>query len=267
MPHKPTLIILLICLVLLSSACSGSDADIPTKVVVAESLTPEVIPPTLTATVQTIENDPPRTLRPFSPAQGGSLISDKNEFFTAAGNCVACHKNNIDEAGNDVSFGEYWRSSIMANAAKDPYYLAGVSMNIDRYPEYSAAIESKCSICHMPMAHLSDSFNGEESLIFGTEGYLDAQHPLHKMASDGVSCTACHQIQHEELGEFSSFSGGFTIDNIATMGARTLFGRFDLHQSSQNMMAKSSGFISQTFSRMVLSAMSGSPNRRPILNG
>jgi len=95
------------------------------------------------------------------------------------------------------------------------------------------------------MAHLSDSFYGEESLIFGTEGYLDSQHPLHKLASDGVSCTACHQIQDEELGEFSSFSGGFTIDNNTTMGARTLFGRFDLHRSSQNMMAKSSGFISQ----------------------
>ena len=245
MPHKPTLIILLICLVLLSSACSGSDADIPTKVVVAESLTPEVIPQTPTATVQTPENQPTRTPRPFSPAQGGSLISDKNEFFTAAGNCVACHKNNIDEAGNDVSFGEYWRSSMMANAAKDPYYLAGVSMNIDRFPEYSAAIESKCSTCHMPMAHLSDSFYGEENLIFGTEGYLDSQHPLHKMALDGVSCTACHQIQDEELGEFSSFSGDFTIDNNTPMGARILFGRFDLHQSSQNIMANSSGFISQ----------------------
>ena len=244
MAQKSTLVTIIIALILLSSACSSSTAETPPAVISVESLTPDVIPPTLTAAVPTLDNQPTRTPRPFSPAQGGSLTSDKNEFFTAAGNCIACHKNNIDQADNDVSFGEYWRSSMMANSAKDPYYLAGVSMNIDRFPEYSTAIESKCSPCHMPMAHISDVFNGEESLIFGSEGYLDSQHPLHKMASDGVSCTACHQIQDEGLGEFSSFSGGFSVDNDTPMGNRTLFGRFDLHQSSQNIMSKSSGFIS-----------------------
>ena len=244
MPKKSRLLIMLIGLVILSSACSGSKAEVPTSVVIEETPTLAVIPPTLTATVQTPENPPERTPRPFSPAESGSLINDKNEFFTAAGNCVICHKNNIDEAGNDVSFGEYWRSSMMANSAIDPYYLAGISMNRDRFPEYSVEIESKCSTCHMPMANLSVSFYGEESSIFGPEGYLDSQHPLHKLAVDGVSCTVCHQIQDEELGEFSSFNGGFTIDNAAPMGARTLFGRFDLLQSSQQMMSKSSGFIS-----------------------
>jgi len=46
------------------------------------------------------------------------------------------------------------------------------------------------------------------------------------------------------MGDFSSFSGGFVIEKGASMGERTLYGRFDLHQSSQNMMSKSSGFIS-----------------------
>ncbi len=244
MAQKYTLVTIIIGLILISSACSSPTEETPSADVRAESITPEVIPPTLTAVFPTLEYQPTRTPRTFLPAQSGSLISDKNEFFTAAGNCIACHKNNIDQAGNDVSFGEYWRSSMMANSTIDPYYLAGVSMNIDRFPEYSAAIESKCSTCHMPMAHISDIFYGEESLIFSAEGYLDSQHPLHNLASDGVSCTACHQIQYEGLGEFSSFSGGFVIDQDTPMGARTLFGRFDLQQTSQNMMSNSSGFIS-----------------------
>ena len=245
MSQRSALFIITVGLVILSSACSGSQAEAPANVVNTETPILEVISPTLTGTVQIQEKQPTRTPRPFSPAQGGSWISDKNDFFAASGNCVACHKQNIDQAGNDVSIGEYWRSTMMANAAIDPYYLAGISMNIDHFPEYGTAIESKCSTCHMPMAHFSDLFNGAESLIFGPEGYLDHQNPLHKLASDGVSCTACHQIQDEGMGDFSSFSGGFVIDNNAPMGARTLFGRFDLQQSSQNMMSNSSGFTSQ----------------------
>lgn len=253
MKHKTILISLIISVVVISGACSGGSEVAQTQVIIVGSLTPESAPATLIATDQSPDIKPVKTPRPFSPAQGGALITEMNEFFTAAGNCVPCHKNNIDESGNDVSVGEYWRSTMMANAANDPYYLAGVSTNIDRFPEYSAEIESKCSKCHMPMAHISDMFFGEESLIFGTNGYLNTEHNLHKLAMDGVSCTSCHQIQDEELGEFSSFSGGFAIDDTTPMGSRTLFGRFELHQSSQNMMAKSSGFISQKSDHLIQS--------------
>lgn len=132
----------------------------------------------------------------------------------------------------------------MANSALDPYYLAGVSMNLARYPEYDQAIQSKCSSCHMPLAFTSDTFQGNESLIFGPEGYLDPEHPLHILAADGNSCTACHQIQDQDLGQFTSFSGGFSVDDQSPMGERALYGRFELSQPSQRMMAMSSGFIS-----------------------
>ena len=254
MSQKPAQFLILISLALFLGACSGDSVEAPTKVVIAESLTPEGIS---IETVQIFDAQPTGTPRPFLPALGGSWISDKNDFFAASGNCVACHKQNIDQAGSDVSIGEYWRGTMMANSAIDPYYLAGVSMNVDRFPEYGAAIESKCSTCHMPMAHITDSFNGAESLIFAPEGYLDPQNPLHKLAADGVSCTACHQIQDEGLGDFSSFSGGFVIDAKAPMGARTLFGRFDILQSSQNMMANSSGFISEKSAHLIESEVCG----------
>jgi hypothetical protein len=161
----------------------------------------------------------------------------------------------VDEAGNDVSNGEYWRSTMMANAAKDPYYLAGVSINVARYPEYRAAIETKCSTCHTPMAHFSDAETGEPIILFGADGYLDPQHPLHTLAVDGVSCTICHQIQNEGLGEFTSFSGGGVFDMQTPMGSRAIFGPFVPQRSGQNIMSGTSGFIPRQGDHLVQSEL------------
>jgi len=228
------------------SACkSTSNVDVPTQTMLVESPITVSVTPSLSAAEEEPEVQPTGTILPFSPAPGGILEVDNNDLFAAAGICVICHQNNVDEAGNDVSNGEYWRSTMMANAAKDPYYLAGVSLNVARYPEYSAAIETKCSTCHMPMAHFSDAAKGEESIIFSANGYLDLQHPLHTLASDGVSCTTCHQIQNEELGGFTSFSGGAVFDLRTPMGTRSLFGPFVPQRSGQNIMSRTSGFIPQ----------------------
>jgi hypothetical protein len=236
---------LFIGVVLLLAACGGAEPGLPTEVAVSATFTPLEISAPATEEEPTVEEEPASTPRPYSPAEGEDFLIARNEYFAASGNCTICHDENYDAAGNDVSFGELWRSSMMANSALDPYYLAGVSMNTDRFPEFTGDIESKCSSCHMPMAHVTASFKNRESLIFGPEGYLESTNPLHKMALDGVSCTTCHQIQDRNLGEFSSFSGGFEIDQDTPMGNRILFGRFVPNHMSQNMMAMNAGFISQ----------------------
>lgn len=154
MSRKFSLSFILIGILLILSACSTSGSEVPTQVTISEPPIIESVSPTFTATVQLPDAQAAATPRPFSPAHGGALIADKNEFFTAAGNCVLCHKNNIDEAGNDVSIGEYWRSSMMANSAKDPYYLAGISMNIDSFPEFGAAMNPNAAhaICPWPIS-------------------------------------------------------------------------------------------------------------------
>ena len=45
-----------------------------------------------------------------------------------------------------------WRSTMMANAARDPYWQASVRREILDHPKLTAAIEDKCATCHMPMA-------------------------------------------------------------------------------------------------------------------
>lgn len=239
MSRKLFLILFLTGLTLIISAC---DNTTPT-VEFAKQPTAVENTPTVTVTEEVPETQPVESLRPFSPASVGRLSSDNNDLFAAAGKCVTCHQNNKDEAGNDVSNGEYWRSTMMANAAKDPYYLAGVSINLARYPDFGPDIEDKCNTCHMPMAHFSDAAQAQQGLIFGEDGYLYPQHPLHTLALDGVSCTTCHQIQDEGLGGFTSFSGGGVFDTQTPMGTRLLFGPFGPQQSGQNIMSGSSGFI------------------------
>ena len=245
MNRRMILLVTLFLLALTASACSSSATQSPTQVPATASPKAESVPPTPNEAAPTSATQPTREPRPFSPPTGGELVTAKNEFFTAAGNCVICHRSNFDEAGNDVSLGEDWRGSMMAHSAVDPYYLAGVSMNLARFPAYDQAIQSKCSSCHLPMAHTSASFYGEESLIFGEGGFLDPVNPLHTLAKDGVSCTVCHQIMDLDLGEFDSFSGGFVIDKDTPLGERLLYGSYIPHMGSQRMMAMSTGFISQ----------------------
>ena len=260
MPSKITLFLLLTCLTIFINACS--DATTPSPIASSSATatavptdTPVDISATLPSTevVETPEAPPAESVRPLAPAQGGALASARIDWFATAGICVVCHQNNVDEAGNDVSNGEYWRSTMMANAAKDPYYLAGVSINVAYYPEYSAAIETKCSTCHMPMAHYSNIAQGQQGVIFGANGYLDPQHQHQTLALDGVSCTVCHQIQSEGLGDFDSFSGGGIFDLQTPMGSRTIFGPFVPQRPSQNIMSRSSGFIPQQGNHIIQS--------------
>ena len=277
MPSKSLLVLLMTGLALLISACSGATTPSPiassstTAATAAEAATAvtaatvqtessAAVKPTLPPTemVETPGAQPAESARPLSPAHGGTLASASNDWFATAGICVVCHQNNVDEAGNDVSNGEYWRSTMMANAAKDPYYLAGVSIEVERYPEFGAVIEAKCNTCHMPMAHFSDAAQGQSGLIFGKDGYLDPQHPLHTLALDGVSCTSCHQIQDQGLGEFSSFSGGMVFDLHSPPGQRPLFGPFIPSRPGIMMMSRTTGFVPQQGAHLLQSELCAS---------
>ena len=47
-------------------------------------------------------------------------------LFTHSDNCLACHNTLLSPDGEDVSIGATWRSTMMANSARDPYWQAGV---------------------------------------------------------------------------------------------------------------------------------------------
>lgn len=171
------------------------------------------------------------------PAAQQASKKTPDVFFAAGDTCLVCHNNIITRTGEDVSIGADWRASMMANSARDPYWMAAVRREIMDHPGSREAIEDECSICHMPMTTFPARAAGGKGSIFDQ---LSADSPDVALASDGVSCTVCHQIQPTKFGDPSSFNGGYVIDVAAS--TRKVFGPFAIDAGRTKVMESSSGF-------------------------
>jgi hypothetical protein len=107
-------------------------------------------------------------------------------------------------AGDDASPHGLWQGTMMANAFRDPYWRAQVAKESAAAPERTGEIQALCIRCHAPMAHHTAELGGQPARTIATV----ADDPL---ARDGVSCTVCHQIQPEGLGEAETFAGMLRI--------------------------------------------------------
>jgi hypothetical protein len=178
-------------------------------------------------TTTTTTNPPTQTFA------GLELATFNTEDFTGSGNCAVCHTNLSDAAGSDVSVDTHWRSTMMANAAKDPLWQAMVASEVSRNPQLKEVIEDKCASCHMPMAYTQADTDGSSTLMFD-EGFLNESNPLNEAAMDGNSCTLCHQIVDPELGTYH-------IDTSTDSPDRLLYGPYEGY--SQSTMK---GFVGYT---------------------
>jgi len=133
------------------------------------------------------------------------------DLFLTSDNCMACHNGLYSAQGEDVSIGFAWRGSVMAHAARDPYWQAAVRREVTDHPKARAAIETECSRCHMPMHHVAVRATGGTPRIFAN---LDpkARPDVTAPARDGVSCSVCHQIEADKLGQPESFVGHFVVE-------------------------------------------------------
>lgn len=164
------------------------------------------------------------------------------DLFTTAGACVSCHTQMTDVDGTDVSIDAWWASTMMANAAIDPYWQASVRFESQVNPHLKSVIEDKCATCHTPMAHFAAMQGGEETVLFDG-GWLNPAHELHALAVDGVSCTLCHQIEPDNLGEPESFSGEYVIDTELPAGERPAYSRFEVDDAGRQVMQAASGYV------------------------
>jgi hypothetical protein len=153
------------------------------------------------------------------------LTAFSSAYFAGSGVCAQCHSGLYDESRADVSIDSHWRSTMMANASKDPIWEAKVASEVMRNPKLKSVIEDKCATCHMPMARTQAKFEGS-AVEIGGKGYLHTQNPFHEIAMDGVSCTLCHQIQDSDLGSGESFSGHYTVDPSTKRPDRYIFGPY-----------------------------------------
>jgi hypothetical protein len=176
----------------------------------------------------------PPTERPGQP-----LTVFTTADFSGSGWCAMCHSDLSDQAGNDASIDAHWRSTMMANAARDPYFLAKVSSEVLHNPSIAAIIEDKCAVCHMPMARTQGVVNGQPVAML-EPGYLHPDDDLHQAAMDGVSCTLCHQVEGRGLGTDETFSGDYTIDTTTSPPNRLNYGPFP--EPEQRLMREISGY-------------------------
>jgi hypothetical protein len=180
-------------------------------------------------------------------AEGGVRAQRAHQdlsLFTHSENCVACHNNLTAPSGEDISIGAAWRSTMMANSARDPYWQAGVRRETIDHPMHSAAIQDECAECHMPMATQIARAAGGKGEVFAhlpiaTSGPID----LHRLAGDGISCTVCHQISSERLGTRESFNGEFVIKPTPADGARVIFGPYRIDAGRKTIMRSVTGFV------------------------
>ena len=164
-------------------------------------------------------------------------------LFAHSTDCVACHNQLVAPDGTDVSIGTAWRSTMMANSARDPYWQAGVRRETMDHPTHAAAIQNECAACHMPMTqHLSNAAGhpGEvlSQLTFSDPNLSDER----KLASDGVSCTVCHQIAKDRLGTPESFNGGFVVAGPTAQGVRQVQGPYAIDAGRRRIMRSVTGY-------------------------
>jgi hypothetical protein len=159
--------------------------------------------------------------------------------FQTSDRCLACHNGILTSSGEDVSIGFAWRSSMMANSSRDPYWQGSVRRESIDHPESQAAIEDECSVCHMPIPRYEAKVEGRKGQIFSHLPF-DADNKENAKAEDGVTCSVCHQISKEKLGTRESFNGGFVVEAPASKGEHPEYGPFNVDAGRQRIMHTSS---------------------------
>ncbi len=145
---------------------------------------------------------------------GLPLVSGENNFFKGSGNCYGCHGpdefNNyagVDSQGRDVNVSDDWRSTMMANSARDPFWKAKVSHEVSVNPAHQIELEDKCLSCHAPQGKFDRFYMGQEH-------YSMADLAMDPIAQDGVSCLACHMQSADSLDQLFSGKLKFDTNNV-----------------------------------------------------
>jgi hypothetical protein len=163
--------------------------------------------------------------------------------FQSSHECLACHNGLTAPSGEDVSIGAAWRGSMMANSARDPYWMAGVRRETIDHPVAREEIEDECSVCHMPMTRTLAAMAGRKGEIFAhlPAGKIGASEE-DRLAADGVSCTSCHQIQGDRFGTRESFTGGYVVAPPGGAGTRPIFGPYAIEAGLASIMQSATGY-------------------------
>jgi len=128
---------------------------------------------------------------------------------------------------------------MMANSSRDPYWQGSVRRESMDHPESTSAIEDECSVCHMPIPRYTAKLGGRPGEVFAHLPF-SADKDEGRAASDGVTCSVCHQISTERLGTVDSFNGGFVVQPAPDPDARPEYGPYAIEAGHTRIMRSSS---------------------------
>ncbi len=167
--------------------------------------------------------------------------------FQTSDRCLACHNGMTTVSGGaEMSIGIDWRTSLMANSSRDPYWQASVRRETLDHASSKASVEDECSVCHMPITRYEAKLEGQPGQIFAHLPLGHRPDPQGKQAADGVSCSVCHQIEAENLGTAASYNGNFHVNGPDAAGRHVEFGPFDIDPGLMRVMHSSTGGFQPT---------------------
>jgi len=169
-----------------------------------------------------------------------SRADNTESLFLTSDRCVACHNGMKSASGADFSIGIDWRSSLMANSSRDPYWHASVRRETLDHSSTADKIVDECSTCHMPIIERDAKHQGRTTELFAHLPLRTDKSNDSKSAADGVSCTVCHQISPERLGNPASYNGNFVLQAGADR-AHQESGPFDIDPALSTVMHSSTG--------------------------
>jgi hypothetical protein len=221
--------------------------------------------------MQLVLSDPQGILLDHSAGTGTIIDSDTmptettvsedwsvaDSAFSNANSCTqGCHVsdgNAMDYLGEDISPNTQWKHSVMANSFHDPYWQAAVEDESSNFPELAGFIEDTCTTCHAPMGR-THAHHSNTNL--DTDGYYRLDLAMTASISrEGISCTACHQIDSENLGSEDTFSGKFEIAKFGEADFKKTYGKFDVAAGASRMSNLTGGHLPVQGTHIAESAM------------
>jgi len=139
-------------------------------------------------------------------------------YFVTAGRCSGCHGHDslgvamVAAEGEDVNVTDDWRSTMMGNSGRDPFFLAKIEHEGLVNPAHKEEIEHNCLKCHSPLAVF-------EEKMLGHPDFTMANYDTSIFAHDGVACLACHMQDPDSAGHY--FSGDLHYDSARVWGPYT----------------------------------------------
>ncbi|MBC7777142.1 MAG: T9SS type A sorting domain-containing protein [Phycisphaerae bacterium] len=158
-----------------------------------------------------------------SPTSNLLLQIDSNVLFPVAKTCGGCHGHDplmhalVTTSGTDVNIYDDWRSTMMANSSKDPFWRAKVSHEIMVNPSHSNELQDKCTSCHAPAGHYQAKLHDHKEFYLLSDLYADT------LGLDGVTCQVCHAQSPQLLGDLHSGQLNFDTNYI-----RVAYGPYEI---------------------------------------